>query len=39
MKNGKVLDFDALKRIIKNQIMGIEINEDAARITAFRNCK
>jgi tRNA1(Val) A37 N6-methylase TrmN6 len=35
MNNGKILNFDDLKEILKNQITGIEINEDAARITAF----
>jgi len=35
IKNGKELNFDDLKGILKNQITGIEINEDAARITAF----
>jgi type I restriction-modification system DNA methylase subunit len=34
-KNGKVMDFDDLKGLLKEQIVGIEINEDAARITAF----
>ena len=30
--------FDSLKLILKNQIAGIEINEEAARITAFSLC-
>ncbi len=34
-KNRKPLSFDELKEILKNQIFGIEINEPAARITAF----
>ncbi len=29
------LTFDELKSILKNQIAGIEINEEAARVTAF----
>ncbi len=29
------LDFDELKNILRNQIFGIEYNEEAARITAF----
>jgi len=29
------LTFDELKEILKNQIAGIEVNEEAARITAF----
>ena len=29
------LDFNELKKILGNQILGIEINEEAARITAF----
>ena len=35
MKNGGKISFDSLKKILKKQIVGIEINEDAARITAF----
>jgi hypothetical protein len=35
IKNGIEPNFDDLKGILKNQIAGIEINEDAARITAF----
>ncbi len=34
-KNQKRLDFDSLKRILYEQIAGIEVNEEAARITAF----
>ena len=29
------LEFDELKEILRNQIAGIEVNEEAARITAF----
>lgn len=29
------LDFDNLKQILRDQIAGIEVNEEAARITAF----
>ena len=32
---GNKLSFNNLKDILKNQIVGIEINEEAARITAF----
>jgi len=35
IKDGKTSNFDDLKRILRDQITGIEINEDAARITAF----
>jgi tRNA1(Val) A37 N6-methylase TrmN6 len=35
IRNGNDPTFDDLKRILKKQIAGIEINEDAARITAF----
>jgi len=35
IKDRKTPNFDDLKRILKEQIAGIEINEDAARITAF----
>ena len=35
VKEEKKLNFTGLKEIIKKQISGIEINEDAARITAF----
>jgi len=31
----KELSFDALKQILRDQIAGIEVNEEAARITAF----
>jgi hypothetical protein len=34
-KNRKDLAFNQLKRILKDQIAGIEVNEEAARITAF----
>lgn len=34
-KNQKRLDFDRLKQILYEQIAGIEVNEEAARITAF----
>jgi len=34
-KNQKRLDFNTLKRILHEQIAGIEVNEEAARITAF----
>ncbi len=34
-KKGKPLVFDELKQILKNQLAGIEINEEAAKITAF----
>ncbi|MCU0289846.1 MAG: SAM-dependent methyltransferase [Acidobacteria bacterium] len=34
-KNKKNLEFNQLKRILKEQIAGIEVNEEAARITAF----
>jgi hypothetical protein len=34
-KNKKPLTFDMLKRILKEQVAGIEVNEEAARITAF----
>jgi len=30
-----VLEFDELKKILRTQILGIEVNEEAARITAF----
>jgi hypothetical protein len=33
--NKQRLTFDMLKRILKEQIAGIEVNEEAARITAF----
>ncbi len=32
------LSFDALKIILKEQVAGIEVNEEAARITAFSLC-
>lgn len=32
------LNFDELKNILKEQIAGIEVNEEAARITAFSLC-
>jgi predicted RNA methylase len=35
LKNQNRLDLDALKRILYEQIAGIEVNEEAARITAF----
>jgi len=31
----KSLDFNEIKEILRNQIFGIEVNEEAARITAF----
>ena len=34
-KNKQPLSFDDLKGILKEQIAGIEVNEEAARITAF----
>jgi len=34
-KNQKRPGFDELKQILKRQIAGIEVNEEAARITAF----
>lgn len=34
-RNQKRLDFDCLKQILHEQIAGIEVNEEAARITAF----
>lgn len=34
-RNKKRLSFDALKQILRDQIAGIEVNEEAARITAF----
>jgi len=34
-RNQKRLDFDRLKQILHEQIAGIEVNEEAARITAF----
>ena len=34
-KKKALLDFNELKEILGNQISGIEINEEAARITAF----
>jgi type I restriction-modification system DNA methylase subunit len=34
-KRKQPLTFDALKRILKEQIAGIEVSEEAARITAF----
>jgi hypothetical protein len=34
-KSKQPLNFDALKRILKEQIAGIEVSEEAARITAF----
>jgi hypothetical protein len=34
-KNKQPLTFAAMRRIIKEQITGIEVNEEAARITAF----
>ena len=34
-KNKQPLTFDELKSILKAQIAGIEVNEEAARITAF----
>lgn len=34
-KHKKDLSFDQLKCILKDQIAGIEVNEEAARITAF----
>lgn len=34
-KKGAALSFDELKKILKNQIAGIEVNPEAARITAF----
>ncbi len=34
-KNKQVLSFDELKSILKAQIAGIEVNAEAARITAF----
>ena len=37
-KKKATLSFDELKKILKSQIGGIEINEEAARITAFSLC-
>jgi type I restriction-modification system DNA methylase subunit len=34
-KRGKRLTFDELKQILRDQIAGIEVHEEAARITAF----
>jgi len=34
-KNKQGLTFDMLKHILKEQVAGIEVNEEAARITAF----
>jgi hypothetical protein len=34
-KKNDSLTFDELKSILKNQIAGIEVNEEAARVTAF----
>jgi len=34
-KKGAALSFDELKEILKNQIAGIEVNPEAANITAF----
>lgn len=34
-RNQKRLDFECLKQILHEQIAGIEVNEEAARITAF----
>jgi len=34
-KNNQAPTFEMLKRILKKQIAGIEVNEEAARITAF----
>lgn len=34
-KKKSPLSFDDLKRVLKEQIAGIEVNEEAARITAF----
>jgi type I restriction-modification system DNA methylase subunit len=34
-RNKKRLTFDMLKQILRDQIAGIEVNEEAARITAF----
>lgn len=34
-RNRQPLTFDVLKRVLKEQIAGIEVNEEAARITAF----
>jgi N-6 DNA Methylase len=34
-RNKKRLSFDVLKQILRDQIAGIEVNEEAARITAF----
>lgn len=34
-RNQNRLDFDTLKHILHEQIAGIEVNEEAARITAF----
>jgi hypothetical protein len=34
-KNKQTPTFDGMKRILKEQIAGIEVNEEAARITAF----
>ena len=34
-KKKRRLEFDELKEILKNQIYGIELNDEAARITAF----
>jgi type I restriction-modification system DNA methylase subunit len=34
-KSGKYLSFAMLKRILKEQIAGIEVNEKTARVTAF----
>ncbi len=30
-----ILEFDELKEILRKQVLGIEVNEEAARITAF----
>ena len=38
IKKKNSLTFNELKKILKNQIAGIEINEEAARITAFSLC-
>ncbi|MCL1982542.1 MAG: N-6 DNA methylase [Clostridiales bacterium] len=37
-KNGERLDFKTLKKILSDQIAGIEVNEEAARIAAFSLC-
>jgi len=34
-KKKRRLEFDELKEILRNQIFGIELNDEAARITAF----